>query len=230
LKPGQIYDFTQLREKIIGAWPEERPGVIDPGQAEFLERRRIDDAMTDAGIAPGTRFRNATLDNYETPTNNHKAALDACRDICAKFSEGKGVVLFGEPGGGKTHLLVGMLREAAKAGLTIRYATAEDYFSGMRSREDVGLSERQYVESFVRPAVLAFDDLQNVVADKSRGEDSFQKRMLWSLLDKRYMALKSTITATNRDGKQLRELLDERITRRFDAVMVRVSRVTKPKN
>ncbi len=144
----------------------------------------------------------------------------ACWDIVSAFSCGGGAALFGEPEGGKTHLLCGMLLEAAKQGMSIRYITAEDFYLGLRSCMGKGLSEDDFIAGLAKPDVLALDDLHCVAAAKSAHEESYQYRMLWALLDRRYREARATITGTNKPLRDLKEMLDERTLRRLKATTI----------
>ncbi len=189
-------------------------------QEEAETRRRIAERWAASGV--GRRFLSSRLGNYQTPTGEHAAALKVCRQAVDAFADGEGVLLLGDPEGGKTHLLCGMLFEAAKRGQSIRYITAEDFYLGLRGRMDSGLSESGFIDKLVRPDVLALDDLYCLAAAKSAHEESYQYRMLWTLLDRRYRDAKSTITSTNKPLADFKEMLDERTRRRLEAKVVRV--------
>lgn len=133
------------------------------------------------------------------------------------FDRGAGVLLLGEPEGGKTHLLCGMLYEAIARGMTGRYVTVEDFYLGLRGRMDEGLSESGFIDLFASPDVLALDDMYCLAAAKSAHEESYQYRMLWALLDRRYRDAKATITSTNKPLKEFKEMLDDRTRRRLEA-------------
>ncbi len=177
---------------------EARKASVDAENRE----RRIREAWSSSGV--GARFRYSRLDSYETPTDGHCVALAACRQAVEGFGAGDGLLLLGDPGGGKTHLLCGMLFEAAQLGMSIRYVTAEDFYIGLRSRMDEpgGLSENGLLDKFARPDVLALDDLYCVAAAKSAHEESYQYRMLWALLDRRYRECRATIEFHNNNNWQ----------------------------
>jgi DNA replication protein DnaC len=60
------------------------------------------------GSLIGSRFDNATFDNYRVTPENQKA-YDACKDV--RDGKSLGIVLTGKAGVGKTHLLVALARE-----------------------------------------------------------------------------------------------------------------------
>ena len=203
----------------------ERRRVIDLHEAGIEEEKRqhrIREAWEKSGV--GRRFRDSRLDNYQAPTESHSAALAACRQAVDDFGAGGGALLLGDPEGGKTHLLCGMLLEAAIRGMTIRYITAEDFYLGLRSRMDDGLSESGFIDRLTSPDVLALDDLYCLAAAKSTHDESYQYRMLWTLLDRRYRDAKATIAGTNKPLEEFRDMLDERTRRRLEARVVHVPR------
>lgn len=69
------------------------------------KRQAIISAWNKSGV--GRRFLSSRLDNYKADTPEHAAALAVCREVAEGFGRGAGVLLLGEPEGGKTHLLCG---------------------------------------------------------------------------------------------------------------------------
>jgi DNA replication protein DnaC len=201
--------------------------VDDCREKERLEdkERRIANAWADSGV--GRRFAAARLDTYDTPTTAHVNALRSCRQAVEQLDKGDGILLLGEPEGGKTHLLAGMLHAAIANGLTARYITAEDFYLGLRACMDgKGQTESAYLISLANPDVLALDDIYTLAIAKSGGEESYQYRMLWTLLDRRYREAKATLASTNRSLDQFRDILDSRTRRRLEAKVVLVPRRT----
>jgi DNA replication protein DnaC len=60
------------------------------------------------GAPIGKRFKHCTFDNYEV-TNGNREAYEACRRLAE--SGGAGVLIRGDNGVGKTHLLVALMKE-----------------------------------------------------------------------------------------------------------------------
>lgn len=229
LKPAQGFDPMAAMDTEAYV---DRRREIERRQAELeaeREKRRIAEAWRNSGV--GRRFLSSRLDNYETHTPEHKTALAVCRQAVGEFRAGGGVLLLGDPGGGKTHLLCGMLFEAVNRGMSVRYITAEDFYLGLRSRMDEGLSESGFIDRHSRPDVLALDDLYCLAAAKSAHDESYQYRMLWTLLDRRYRDARATIVSTNKPLKEFKEMLDERTRRRLEARMAWVTkRIPKEKS
>ena len=168
-----------------------------------------------AGI--GERFWDCSFDNYRTETEVSKVALETCKSYVeeCKFEQGLGIFLVGIADKGKTHLFASMLRET-KA--TKKYLTIEDYFVSLRSTFGAaGKTEKDYIESLTSVSLLILDDL-----GKLKGADSYEQRMLWYLLDKRYQAKLGTAMSTNLGIKELKDCFEARTLRRLEAEIVRV--------
>lgn len=214
-------------KKFSRTW-ESVPTIGDPKEEEAIKLRRrheeFEKALTAAGIPSKSRFRTASLDNYDTPTREHEEALVGCRDAVDCFQSGGGVLLIGEPGGGKTHLVIGMLREAMIRGMTGKYLTLTDFFALMRGCISADKADLDCIEELAKYQVLALDDMYSIASAKSSTEQSYQYEKLWHLLDKRYFYGTATIASTNKDIDAFREMLDERTTRRLDAIQILVPR------
>lgn len=181
-------------------------------------------AMESAGLAQDSFFATATFDGYKKMvaewTTGHEAAVQSCRKAIAGS---KGVVLFGPTGVGKTYLLSAMVREAILSGGTAHILPAERFFFDLRKCMDSSkTSESEYLGSLEKPQLLVIDDLHNLAAQKASGEESYQYRALWTLLDGRYRHGKTTCSATNRERSEFAGMLDERMRRRFMAIAVHV--------
>lgn len=207
-------DFVDKRAEVVSCAEEDKEAAA--------KTRRINDLWSRSNV--GRRFRSVRLDTYDTPTPEHRAALDACRIACSSFDHGDGLLLLGEPGGGKTHLLAAMLRVAVEAGRSVHILTAEEFFLGLRACMDEGRSESRYLSGLAGVDVLALDDLYCLAASRGGNEESYQYRMLWHLLDRRYADARPTLASTNRDLKEFREMIDERTRRRLEAKIVLVPR------
>ncbi len=134
---------------------------------------------------------------------------------------GDGIMLIGDPGAGKTYLLAAALREMARHGKAVKYLTVEGFFVGLRGCMGPGakLSESEYLASLKEPDFLVLDDLQYI-----QDGESYQRRMLWLLLDMRYADCRATLTASNRTIAELRDMFDQRTLRRFEAEVIAIIR------
>lgn len=247
-------ELARLRQQIAAKKPSEPATFSDSfrritGDPEYLEslrrkrakykdaaesipmhevKRRRREAFAESGITPNCRFWGASLDNYDTPTKEHCKALEACRAWSRDRDRGDGLLLLGEPGSGKTHLLIAMLREEIRAGRRGKILTAEEFFLGLRSCMDLKVTESGYLNKLIEVDVLALDDLYCLAASKSGHDGSYQYRMLWHLLDRRYFNARPTLASTNRRLADFKDMIDERTRRRLEATIVNVPKRVAP--
>lgn len=136
--------------------------------------------------------------------------LRSClKDLEAGIRLGRGIVLCGPPGVGKDHLLAGLLWEALTRNCAIAWtngakfsASALDQFSEHR------VPERQWLERWVEPSVLAISDPDGTREDGLTGH---VKQQLYNVLDARIREGKSTwITINGTSPKVWAERLDPR--------------------
>lgn len=223
MSPAKVYS----RYDLEGLSPEAQ-AALDEREEQVRKlvardrEREIEAALERAGVPAGCRFSKARLDTYRTPTDVHAKAVSLCREAVESFGDGDGLLLVGEPGGGKTHLLVGMLHEAVSRKMSGLLITAEDFFMGLRSRMTGGETEEAYLNRLATVDVLALDDLHSLAAAKSVGDQSYQYRMLWNLFNKRYFMAKPTLVSTNRDLDEFKDMIDERTRRRLQAKVAHV--------
>lgn len=142
-------------------------------------------------------YQNVSLDNYKTFTKEQKGTADFCRSYVqrlTKFNENKlplkiGLVFFGLPGTGKTHLALGILKALAQSGISVEYITCTDLF-----KMDVPLNLNPEIENqryrLKHVQVLVIDDLV-------RGTLPSNRELLFNIVDTRYQNLDCTILITN---------------------------------
>ena len=103
-------------------------------------------------------------------------------------------LLYGASGPGKTQAGVELMREAAAAGRTCKYATAAGFFLELKAgfRDRTRPSELEVVEAHCRPALLVLDEVGK------RGESEWEGRILGEVLNRRYNAGdRDTLLVTN---------------------------------
>lgn len=214
---ASVHDLAaSALNRIVATTPSPQESA---SRASEAMERAAESAIQRCGI--GRRFWGASLtDNPRTAAQG--AALDALRSFCGTGAmDGEGVMLIGAPGLGKTHLLAAVLREMARQGKAIGYITVEGFFVGLRScmGSAAKQSEAEYLHRLKEPQFLVLDDLQSI-----QDGESYQRRMLWLLLDMRYADCRATLTASNRTLAELRDMIDARTLRRFEAEVIAIAR------
>ena len=156
-------------------------------------------------------FENFSFDWYSpvvdpgmgfSPRQQMEAVFDACRDYAQQFGPHSGnLLLFGQPGLGKTHLSACIAREVSRRGFSVVYDTAAQVFARMeaekfrRDEEDAGDDVARYEKC----DLLILDDLGTEMLT------SFVQSALYRLVNGRLTAGKKTVINTNLDPGQLGE-------------------------
>lgn len=166
--------------------------------------------LTELAIALGYRYANASFESYEVYNRTQKACVERLLRFAESMPDalqsGGGLLLFGNPGTGKDHLLAALLRVAVVLhGLSVRWIDGGDLFDKIHLAlcSDGDYEWRKLSESFHAPHVLA-------ISDPQPPQDSLspqQVRRLRDIIDKRYRAGKSTWLTTNIDQRDYAERL-----------------------
>lgn len=101
------------------------------------------------------------------------------------------VALLGGRGVGKTQMAVAACREQAEREKSFLYCTAMDIFLDIKDSFRKGGSERDALKTFIRPALLVIDEVQE------RGETPWEDRLLTHIIDKRYATERDTLLISN---------------------------------
>lgn len=189
----------------------KRRGLIVPCPLEtrLTKAERVKN-LTQLASDLGYRYGNASLENYEVYDESQKAAVARLVRFAESMPEalrgGGGLLLFGNPGTGKDHLLAALLRIAVVLhGLSVKWVDGGDLFDRIHlALCGEGDSEwRKLSDSLRQPHVLA-------ISDPQPPQDSLspqQVRRLRDIIDKRYRAGKSTWLTTNIDQRDYAERL-----------------------
>jgi DNA replication protein DnaC len=122
-------------------------------------------------------------------------AYRGCQSWCQNYNEAvenRGLVLVGEVGRGKTHLLVATLRRLIlDYGVEARFVEFSHLLSQLKEGYDAGTGEATTLMPLVRVPVLAIDEL-----GKGRGSD-WELGIIDQLVSHRYNALGTILATTN---------------------------------
>lgn len=196
---------------------EERPDCILCGDTGFRDgtmcrclrkyyaRAQIEELsrMLDMGTASFETFRfdwyGAAPDPVMgiSPRANMEKNYDTCQDYARQFGRSSGnLLLWGDPGLGKTFLSACVARVVSERGFSVVYDTATHVFSQFeaakfRREEDEGAAED--VDRCMNCDLLIIDDLGTEMVT------SFVQSALYQIVNGRLLAGKSTIISTNLD-------------------------------
>jgi DNA replication protein DnaC len=150
------------------------------------------------------RHRQCLLENYIATTDGQRKALAAvtgyCDDVAEHVSNGRGMILNGPVGTGKTHLLFGAARKAIGAGFTVQYRNVQALLSAFRSRMDdeEAESENAMIDTLVSPDVLILDDVISPHGELT----SYQEQIVYIIVEERYSAMRPTWAGLNAAGTE----------------------------
>jgi DNA replication protein DnaC len=137
------------------------------------------------------------LDTFELYDQKQRVLLakarECARTIATLVDDGRGLVFFGVVGTGKDHLMVSLLYEAARAGVSCRLVNGQEIYGQFRDRIDTGQSENALLVELGKPQVLAISDPIPPVG----GPTSWNVQQLYRLIDRRYCNMKSTWVSMN---------------------------------
>jgi len=149
----------------------------------------------------GLRYEHCTLDNYQAAAEQQQNVVAQLRryvrQLTRHIKEGTNIVLVGPAGTGKDHLLAGMVHEALRTGLSVRWECGSTLSLAIRQAIQNG-SEAAFVSGLVRPAVLVLSDPVPPHVEPS----NYERSILYAVIDRRYSALRPTWISLNAASRQ----------------------------
>jgi DNA replication protein DnaC len=171
------------------------------------------------------RFEAASFENFR-PVGGTEFALERCRDLVDNwadwYAEGRGLLLVGEHGCGKTHLAAACVNALVRKFYSALFVSVPDYLEQLRAHyriEQHGGYSAEDLEDFAgRADLLVLDDLgaERLLADE-RGD--WIRDRLHALVDRRYRRELPTVITTNCDEGQLERRCGYRILRRLNEML-----------
>jgi DNA replication protein DnaC len=158
----------------------------------------------------GFRYQESTLENFEVYHPRQTEVVGRLARFAESMPEhlrgGGGLMLFGDPGTGKDHLLAAILKLAVVVhGLSVLWFDGGELYDrfhmALQSEGDVDW--KKLSDELRKPHVLAISDPQPPQGALSAP----QVRRLRDIIDKRYRAGKSTWLTTNIDQREYAEQL-----------------------
>ena len=175
----------------------------------FFEKQ----ALIEAGV--GKRFLNCSLSNYIPKTKEQAKALEKAQEyadrlICDEELNDTGLIIVGPVGTGKTHIAVGVLREAHRKHLGIASAQVPLVLAQIRAAIGRGDEDAtRAIDRYSTVDVLALDDLG------SERVTDWVREQLFLVINSRYEQMLPTIITTNDSLEGLEEHVGQRITSRI---------------
>jgi DNA replication protein DnaC len=177
-------------------------------QAKLLTTESTRDKLMQSGF--GVKFKNVTFENYQPNSPSQQSALDICKRYA--FSDkvksgGKGVVLLGTPGVGKTHLSACIAKEFINRNDRVQYIK---YYQLNGARyPDITMKSLSNVR------LLIIDEVGTQNTD-------FKQESLFEIIDMRYDRGLNTVLITNLTEKEFDTMMSDALISRLAETSYRI--------
>ena len=145
------------------------------------------------------RFLSHSIETFEAvepwQQKVKQQAVDFADNLESNLSQGRCIVMCGNPGTGKTHIAIGIASKAIRQGRTAVYTTVQDLVFAIRDTYGTGTTSETF-KGFAEVDLLIIDEV-----GVQSGTDN-ERQILFKVINDRYGAMKSTIVMSNlsKDG------------------------------
>lgn len=221
---GQLRCCTCEAGRTYLAWlksatdRERERSQQDSALPEKIRAERQERIFENAGI-PG-KYASYTLQGFERIAANDPAKRDAIVALRHYEQHGhvqvgeqrrSGILLWGEPGVGKTGSMAPLFTQLVRNGRTGLWLQYNQFMADMRRFEDGQVDER--MRACQNADLLFIDDLGDVTASKSASD--YAKDVLFRVIDHRTSRDMTLFITTNLAPQELELQFSTRITRRL---------------
>lgn len=171
------------------------------------KQERLDRLFENSGLGP--RFGRCGFDNWRklpgTEAAHHMAATYA-KDLKENIKSGGGLLIFGDPGNGKSHLAAAITRAALAANYTAVFERVPRLLSKIRAtyRDNSPVGEAEIMRALTQADLLVLDDAG---AEKWT---EWTEPTLYTIIDERYSYCKPLIITTNSTLDELESKIGDR--------------------
>lgn len=156
------------------------------------------------GCAVGETLPDADFNSWiERPGAKiaYKATYEYAEDLPNKLAMGQGLLLFGHPGCGKSHLVAAAAHRAIESGYSVLFERAPKLLMRLRAvySSQSSASELEMIEALGRVDLLVIDDLG---AEK---KTEWSEQAIYTIIDERYSKRRAMLITTNLSLEELEQ-------------------------
>jgi DNA replication protein DnaC len=209
---ANIPDLTDDAAEALKAKIEQERSQDAVEVAKQIQLRGTQRLLGRAAIPK--RFEARTFADYAVTCSEQGKALEVCRRYAAGFSkmpmqQGSSLMLIGNTGTGKTHLVAALANEVVTQGFEAIYVIADTMVRDIRSAWGGKGDEQGFIDKYAAPDLLIIDEV-------GAGQDTDSvKDLFFQVINARYEQVKPTIIVSNLELDTLKLCIGDRVTDRM---------------
>lgn len=201
--------------------------VLEDGPRGLVSRicccqaARVKDRRREAAGIGQRRYDNMFINNFQPRNSHQKAAQQGIIDYVKNFKKIKehknnSVMLVGDVGVGKTHLLVGAARALIDQGVPVIFVSTVELIENLREAE-LNKTNPDYDGESIRSQINTLSSAEVVIFDDVGQEKitEWVQVQYYRIINQRYLAMLPTLFSTNLDKEQLIQAVGDTVASRM---------------